>query len=84
LTLPLVLGMAIAATLENRLLSESHVRRRYLCSPHHQDTLQHPVLGQLTRAAGFERRDDAASLRNPPRSAARSARVLRSCDSSKG
>ena len=51
----------LAAALENRLLSEPHTRRRYLCSPHHQDTLLHPVIAQLTRAAGFEREDDAAA-----------------------
>jgi class 3 adenylate cyclase len=51
----------LAAALENRLLAEPHIRLRYLCSPHHQDTLLHPVIGQLTRAAGFEREDDAAA-----------------------
>ncbi|HEX3400179.1 MAG TPA: AAA family ATPase [Acetobacteraceae bacterium] len=51
----------LAAALENHLRSEPHIRRRYLCSPHHQDTLLHPVIGQLARAAGFEREDDATA-----------------------
>ena len=51
----------LAAALEDRLRSEPHIRRRYLCSPHHQDTLLHPLIAQFARAAGFEREDDAAA-----------------------
>ncbi len=53
----------LAAALEDRLHTEPHIRRRYLCSPHHQDTSLHPVIGQLARSAGFEREDDAATKR---------------------
>jgi class 3 adenylate cyclase len=51
----------LAAALEDRLRAEPHIRRRYLCSPHHQDTLLHPVIGQLARSAGFEREDEVAT-----------------------
>jgi class 3 adenylate cyclase len=51
----------LAAALEDRLRAELHTRRRYVCSPHHEDTVLHPVIGQLARAAGFAREDDAAA-----------------------
>jgi class 3 adenylate cyclase/tetratricopeptide (TPR) repeat protein len=54
----------LAAALEDRLLSEPHTRRRYLCSPHYQDSALHPIIAQTARAAGFAREDDAdAKLR---------------------
>ncbi len=54
----------LAAALEDRLQSEPHTRRRYLCSPHYQDSALHPVIAQTARAAGFAREDDAdAKLR---------------------
>jgi class 3 adenylate cyclase len=65
----------LAATLEDRLRSEPHITRRYLCSPHHQETLLRPVIGQVARDAGFKPEDDAtAKLRKleaflPPPSA---------------
>jgi class 3 adenylate cyclase/tetratricopeptide (TPR) repeat protein len=51
----------LAAALEDRLRPEPHIKRRFLCSPHHRDTLLHPVIGQLARAAGFEHEDKAAT-----------------------
>jgi len=36
---------------------------RYFCSPHHQDSLFYPVIGQLERAAGFAR--DRAGAQKP-------------------
>jgi class 3 adenylate cyclase len=51
----------LAAALEDQLNAEPHVRHRYLCSPHHQDTWLHPVTAQLARAAGFEHEDDATT-----------------------
>ena len=51
----------LVAALEDRLRAEPHIRLRYLCSSHRQDTLLHPVIGQLARSAGFEREDDPAT-----------------------
>jgi class 3 adenylate cyclase/predicted ATPase len=48
----------ITAALQAHLQSEPHTRVQYYCSPHHQDSALHPLLGQLERAAGFAR-DDA-------------------------
>jgi predicted ATPase/DNA-binding winged helix-turn-helix (wHTH) protein len=43
----------IAAALEERLQAEPHLRLRYFCSPHHQDSALFPVVDQLGRAADF-------------------------------
>jgi class 3 adenylate cyclase len=51
----------LAAALEDRLRSEPHATRRYLCSPQYQDSALHPIVAQTARAAGFERDDDAAT-----------------------
>jgi hypothetical protein len=48
----------LSAALEDRLRAEPHFRLRYFCSPHHQDSALYPIIGQLERAAGFERDDD--------------------------
>jgi class 3 adenylate cyclase/predicted ATPase len=42
--------------------SEPHTRLRFFCSPHHQDSPLFPFIGQLERAAGFER-DDVPTVR---------------------
>jgi class 3 adenylate cyclase/tetratricopeptide (TPR) repeat protein len=47
----------IAETILERLSNEPHIRLRYFCSPHHQDSALYPSIAQLERAAGF-RRDD--------------------------
>ena len=40
----------------------SRIRRSiYHCSPYHQDSALHPIIGQLLRAAGIERDDSAES-----------------------
>ena len=42
---------------------ERHARLRYFCSPHHQDSALHPLIGQLNHAAGIRRADaDAVRL----------------------
>ncbi len=43
--------------LQDRLADEPHIRLRYFCSPHHQDSTLYPVIRQLERAAGFTRDD---------------------------
>src|SRR5712692_1225953 len=50
----------IAATLTERLDAEIAIRRRYFCSPYHQDSALFPFVDQLGRAAGFAREDPAA------------------------
>jgi class 3 adenylate cyclase/predicted ATPase len=49
----------IAATLQERIEGEPHVRLRYFCSPYYQDSALHPIIAQLERAARFEREDSA-------------------------
>jgi class 3 adenylate cyclase/predicted ATPase len=52
----------VAQALLERLSGEPHVRVRYFCSPHHQDTAFYPIITHLERAAGF-RRDDSVKQR---------------------
>jgi class 3 adenylate cyclase len=52
----------IAETILQRLSNEPHIRLRFFCSPHHQDSALYPSIAQLERAAGF-RRDDADEQR---------------------
>src|SRR5262249_29303858 len=52
----------IAETILQRLSTEPHIRLRYFCSPHHQDSALYPSITQLERAAGF-RRDDTDEQR---------------------
>jgi class 3 adenylate cyclase/predicted ATPase len=40
-----------------RLSSEPHMRLRYFCSPHHQNSAFYPIIIQLERAAGIRRED---------------------------
>jgi class 3 adenylate cyclase/predicted ATPase len=47
----------LAAALQERIENEPHIRLRYFCSPHRQDSALHPFIAQLERAAGFERED---------------------------
>jgi predicted ATPase/class 3 adenylate cyclase len=47
----------IAETILQRLSNEPHIRLRYFCSPHHQDSALYPSIAQLERAAGFRRED---------------------------
>ena len=45
----------LAAALSEHIGTEPHTRRRYFCSPHHQDSALYPFIAQLERAAGFAR-----------------------------
>jgi len=47
----------LAAVLAERLGGEPHLRRRYFCSPYHQDSALFPFVEQLAQAAGFTRDD---------------------------
>jgi len=47
----------IALALDERLQSEPHITLRYFCSAHHSNSALFPIIGQLERAAGFERGD---------------------------
>jgi predicted ATPase len=40
----------IAQTILERLSAEPHVRLRYFCSPHHQDSALYPSISQLEQA----------------------------------
>src|SRR5262249_60839292 len=52
----------ITQTVLERLSGEPHIRLRYFCSPHHQDSALYPSITQLERAAEF-RRDDTDEQR---------------------
>ena len=47
----------IALALQERLQAEPHIRLRYFCSAHHTNSALYPFIGQLERAARFERSD---------------------------
>jgi class 3 adenylate cyclase/predicted ATPase len=47
----------LTAALSEQIGAEPHVRLRYFCSPHHQDSALYPFIAQLERAAGFARDD---------------------------
>jgi class 3 adenylate cyclase/predicted ATPase len=47
----------IALALGERLQSEPHIALRYFCSAHHTNSALFPFIGQLERAARFERGD---------------------------
>lgn len=47
----------VVETLVERIASEPHIRLRYFCSPHRQDSALHPVIAQQERAAGFDNAD---------------------------
>ena len=50
----------IALALDERLQGEPHITLRYFCSAHHTNSALFPFIGQLERAAGFERGDSPA------------------------
>ena len=50
----------LGTALLERIAPEPHLRLRYFCSPHHPDSALHPVIGQIERAARFERDDGPA------------------------
>src|SRR4051812_44824129 len=43
----------LAEALVERVALEPHIRLRYFCSPHHQDSALYPVIAQTERTAGF-------------------------------
>jgi class 3 adenylate cyclase/tetratricopeptide (TPR) repeat protein len=47
----------LTVALQEKLQSEPHTRLRYFCSPQHTESAFYPVIAQLERAAGFDRRD---------------------------
>jgi class 3 adenylate cyclase/predicted ATPase len=47
----------LSAALSQRIQADSHIRLRYFCSPHHQNSPLYPVIAQVERAAGFTRDD---------------------------
>ena len=47
----------LAEALAERIAAEPHLRMRYFCSPHHQDSALYPVIAQMERAAGFTHAD---------------------------
>jgi hypothetical protein len=51
----------LAEALAERISGEPHVRLRYFCSPHHQESALYPVIAQMERAAGFAREDTAGA-----------------------
>jgi len=50
----------IARSFQERLQAEPHIRLRYYCSAHHTNSALFPFIGQLERAARFERGDAPA------------------------
>jgi class 3 adenylate cyclase/predicted ATPase len=52
----------ITAALEEQLHTEPHLRLRYFCSPHNQDSALFPFIDQLGRAAVFAH-DDGPAIR---------------------
>jgi class 3 adenylate cyclase/predicted ATPase len=53
----------IASILFERLAHEPHIRLRYFCSPHQQESPLAPCISQLERAAGLQRHDSATRKR---------------------
>jgi hypothetical protein len=49
----------ITEAILERLGAEPHIRQRFFCSPHHQDSAFYPVIAQIERAASFRREDTA-------------------------
>src|SRR3954471_15855439 len=47
----------LAEALAERIVVEPHIRLRWFCSPHHQDSALYPVIAQIERAADFAHGD---------------------------
>jgi class 3 adenylate cyclase len=47
----------LLAALGERLEDEPHIRPRFFCSPHHQDSSLYPIIAYLERAADIQRDD---------------------------
>jgi class 3 adenylate cyclase/tetratricopeptide (TPR) repeat protein len=50
----------ITLALDERIRNEQHTTLRYFCSAHHTNSVLFPFIGQLERAAEFERNDSLA------------------------
>jgi class 3 adenylate cyclase len=53
----------LSAEIARQIETEPHVRLRYFCAPHHQDSALYPFIVQLERAAEFAREDGAQDKR---------------------
>jgi len=51
----------LAEALVEQIAGEQHLRLRYFCSPHHQDSALYPMIAQMERAAGFAHEDSPAA-----------------------
>jgi len=51
----------VTQALRESTASEPQIRLRYQCSPYHANSAFHPIIDQISRAAGFERDDSAES-----------------------
>ena len=51
----------LTEAMEERIAQQPHRRLRYFCSPHHQDSAFHPIVGHIEQAAGFARGDNGAT-----------------------
>ena len=51
----------LTEALWEKIAAEPHVRLRYFCSAHHQDSALYPLIVQMERAAGFARDDAPAA-----------------------
>ncbi|MBV8307031.1 MAG: AAA family ATPase, partial [Gammaproteobacteria bacterium] len=47
----------LAEALEEKVAGEPHIRLRYFCSPHHENSAFHPIIVHIEHAAGFARED---------------------------
>jgi class 3 adenylate cyclase len=52
----------LTASLMESLVSESHTRLRYFCSPQHTDSAFYPIIGQVERAAALAH-DDSTQMK---------------------
>ena len=58
---PGIVKSRLTEAMEERIAQQPHQRLRYFCSPHHQGSAFHPIIGHIEHAAGFSRDDDGAT-----------------------
>ena len=49
----------LTRALQERLRTDPHIPLTYYCSPYHQDSALHPIIGQLQRESAIDRADNA-------------------------
>jgi len=49
----------LSAAVEEHLRNAAHLRLRWFCAPHYQDSALYPVMAMFARRAGFQHDDDA-------------------------